>query len=180
MMGENHIGPGFIFLYLGARYIIIIIILIIINIIIIAFTTIFIIRVDDLNNAPWIEGMYFVAAFIYAVTILLYWSLRKRWSKDLSVRDGCTKRGKVSFYKTTLQKTIQYLSGEDGRQGESWRTTSTRSLRVPPMGSQTSVSLSVLQPLLSRSLSSSSIERFNLLKIQSDWFNDWQHTYSNP
>ena len=70
MMGENHIGPGFIFLYLGARYIIIISI---------AFSiVIVIIRVDDLNNAPWIEGMYFIAAFIYAATILLYWSLRKR------------------------------------------------------------------------------------------------------
>ena len=77
MMGENHIGPGFIFLYLGARYTLI---LIIINIITIAFTAIYIIiiRVEDLNNAPWIEGMYFVAAFIYAATILLYWSLRKR------------------------------------------------------------------------------------------------------
>ena len=80
MMGENHIGPGFIFLYLGARYIII---LIVRNIIIIVITTFFIIiiilvRVDDLNNAPWIEGMYFIAAFIYAATILLYWSLRKR------------------------------------------------------------------------------------------------------
>ena len=36
------------------------------------------ISVDDLNNAPWIEGMYFLAAAIYAATILLYWVLRKR------------------------------------------------------------------------------------------------------
>ena len=33
---------------------------------------------EDLNNSPWIEGMYFLAAIIYVITIVVYWVLRRR------------------------------------------------------------------------------------------------------
>ena len=126
MMGENHIGPGFIFIYLGARYSfnvmkmggskknlrdylgicpkmggghpnsqnfckitkLFLACYIHSEVLKQAFSTtlkkmpmalyIVMVSVDDLNNAPWIEGMYFLAATIYAATILLYWVLKNR------------------------------------------------------------------------------------------------------
>ena len=72
------------------------------------FLIIVMISVDDLNNAPWIEGMYFLAAAIYAATILLYWVLRKRWLILSSFYKDPTKSDSSSYFKDNFLA-IQWL-----------------------------------------------------------------------